>query len=418
MSTKSKVQSLLIRVLASTMVVFGGTASLLGSGGGGGDSVIAPFDLATGVIVADLNGDGRPDVALARTHIAAPPPHPGSVLVYLHSPSASDTFLGPVSYPVGSDPWRMTAADLNGDGLTDLAVASTTGNAISVLFQDVTQAGSFLAARTFDSDPAPYQVAAADMNGDGRLDMVAAVQANPPGGVSLLLQNPLLPSDFAAPVNLPIGPGSTTVATGDFNQDAKPDIVVATFNPLDASVDGVYIGLQDANVAGTFLVNKLAAGQSPSYVAVGDLNGDGLDDLVVINQVVNGQGSGITIMLQDPAQPGQFLSPVKYPMNYGARMAVVADVNADGRPDIAVAADVLNLVNESRSIVQIFLQDPNQAGHFIPAGAYPSGRAADFIAVGDINLDGTPDIVTSEGPSVLLQDPLQPGIFLPLRALY
>ena len=95
-----------------------------GGGGGGGSSAIPAFDLQTGVVATDLDGDGRVDVAVANTHVAGPPPHPGTARVYLHSDAGPRSFLLPARYDFGADPWGLVAADLNSDGVRDLVVES------------------------------------------------------------------------------------------------------------------------------------------------------------------------------------------------------------------------------------------------------------------------------------------------------
>ena len=111
-------------------------------GGGGDSSVIPPFDLYEGIAIADLNNDNLPDIAVTYRHIAAPPPHPGYVSVYLQNPSNPGTFHAPVSYPVGSDPWTLKIADLNADNLPDIIVVNTESYSVSVLYQQSGNPGS------------------------------------------------------------------------------------------------------------------------------------------------------------------------------------------------------------------------------------------------------------------------------------
>jgi len=85
---------------------------------------IPRFNSPFAIIIADLNGDGFPDIAAAVTYVAGPPPHPGFVSVFLQNPEAPGKFFAGVHYSAGTDPLALAADDLNGDGLPDLAVAN------------------------------------------------------------------------------------------------------------------------------------------------------------------------------------------------------------------------------------------------------------------------------------------------------
>ena len=159
-------------------------ATLLSAcGGGGGTGVVPAFRVQSGVVVADFNADGRDDVAVATTTIAGPPPHPGYVQVYLQT--AGGSFDVPVQYAIGPDPWGMSAGDADGDGRLDLVVATPStvaaqANAIgdsggvSILRQDRTQPGRFLASQWIATGGMAEDAAMADLNGDGRADLIVA----------------------------------------------------------------------------------------------------------------------------------------------------------------------------------------------------------------------------------------------------
>jgi hypothetical protein len=179
-----------------------------------------------------------------------------------------------------------------------------------------------------------------------------------------------------------------------------------------------YLSLQDPDVPGTFRpAVRLEAGQKPAHVATADLDADGRLDLVVVNDGIDARGSGITVLLADPAGPAPFRPAVFHAMNDIAQMSCIADLDGDGRPDLAVAAMVTGLVNDYESVVQVFLQDPARPGQFVRGGRYDSGDLAQFIAVADLDGDGHVDVVTGEGPQVLYGDPARPGTLQAVRPL-
>src|SRR5262249_22345730 len=142
------------------------------------------------VVVRDLNGDGKPDLAvLSENSIAATA---GYVSVLLGN--GDGTFQAAGTFSVGLLPLGVTTGDVNGDGKADLVTVNHNSNSVSVLLGNGD--GSFQAAQSFPAggvDTSPNAVAVGDFNGDGRLDLVTANYS-----VSVLLNQP----------------GTTTVVSG------------------------------------------------------------------------------------------------------------------------------------------------------------------------------------------------------------
>ena len=251
--------------------------------------------------MADLNGDTYPDVVVAADGAS-------SVLLFTQAVTGR-TFNAPVSLAVGGAPTSVAIADVNGDGLPDLVVATSAG-VVSVLLGNGD--GTFQAHVDYTVGPNPVSVKVADLDGDGRPDLIVANNgtslAPTTKGLSILLQNaaPAAAGTFGAAVTYDVGDaGSTCVAVGDLNGDGKPDIVVSNFG-LPGLPGSVSVLLQDPASPGTFKAPVLYTGlQGPTSVAIGDLNGDGLPDLVI------GDG-GLFVRLQTPGQPGLFGLPSQY----------------------------------------------------------------------------------------------------------
>lgn len=382
------------------------------SGGGGGN--IPPFDVPAGVVVADFDGDGRDDVALAFAHVAGPPPHPGYVRVFRQS--AAGAFDAPVDYAVGPDPYGLSAGDFDGDGLLDLVVASPGAAAqpnladigISILRQDPAARGRFLPAQwTTITGVAPTDAAIAELTDDGRADIAVADGKSANGRALVLAQNPARLGELLPPVSLLAGNGrgSDDLAVGDVNGDGLADVVLA-------AQDAVALFYQQTG--GTFApVLTLPAGLRVSGVALADLDGDARVDIVVANAgnapAGGTGGSSVTILLQ--TVPGNFVAN-SIPVADGARRVAIHDLNADGVPDIAVVSIVFQALDRP-SRVTVLLQSPTSRGQFSIGQALDGPSSGNFIAIGDLNGDKLNDIVINDGPSALFQSASSPGSFQP-----
>jgi hypothetical protein len=190
-----------------------GKAATFGSGG----------QQSYGIAVGDLNHDGIPDLVVANNG-ADRPPYGYNVSVLLGK--GDGTFEKPVHYHAGVRPWQLVLGDFNGDGNLDLAVASPDdAHSIRVLLGNGD--GTFGAARAYQSGLYPVSIVAADFNGDGKLDLAVADNSNPkPCHVSILLGKG--DGTFHSPIAFRVGEGPTGLITADFNHDGKPDLATLT----------------------------------------------------------------------------------------------------------------------------------------------------------------------------------------------
>jgi len=278
--------------------------------------------------------------------------------------------------------------------------------------------GTFGAAVHLQSAGAS-QVAIADLNGDGHPDLVSADY-----GVNIFLQDPANPGSFLAPTSLSSG-GASWVAVGDLNNDGLPDLVVT-----DATGVKVYFHSATGTSA-TFMNPVTVFTQTPNqafvaanFVAIADVDGDNLNDLVITDPGPYGPTPPtVNVLLQNPASVGTFLAPGSYslPNGHRAQSIVVADLNGDDLPDVIVGDD---------SGVNVLLQNAVSPGTFAAASYYPTPNGSFQVAVADVNDDGRPDIVSSNSattpltsgtyvtqPGVLLQSATTPGIFTALQNL-
>jgi hypothetical protein len=219
---------------------------------------LAPMKLATGLVTpsvaaADLTaaGGSGPQAIVAATFDASG--NNGAVYVFSPDPNNPGGFLSPVSFPAGPQPQSVKIADIDGDGLPDIVVANLgpgndgTGSAgVSVLLQDAANRGHFKPPVTYATPGQSIDVAVGDLNNDTKPDLVVVnlLPANT-GSVSVLLQDPAHPGVFLPATSYSALGQPLSVAIADLNHDGLPDIAIA-----DGPSAGVL--LQSASSPGSF----------------------------------------------------------------------------------------------------------------------------------------------------------------------
>jgi hypothetical protein len=354
------------------------------------------------VAVADVNGDGKPDLAVANYH-------DGTVSVLLNTTpqgATVPTFATGQTFAVGADPHSVAVGDFNGDDKPDLAVANTKDGTVSVLLNTTPQGATiptFAGQQTFAVGHGPQAVAVGDFNGDGKPDLVVANFND--NTVSVLLnttpQGASVPS-FATGKTFAAGAQPDSVAVGEVNGDGKPDLAVANY--LDGTVSVLLNTTPKGATSPSFATQQtFAAGTDPESVAVDDFNGDGKPDLAVADY-----GGTVSVLLNTTPKGATiptFATRQTFAAGSGASAVAVGDFNGDSKPDLAVA----NQLDDTLGVL------PNTApqGATIPtfAGqqAFAVGHLPLAVAVGDFNGDTNPDLaVANEGGntvSVLLNTP-------------
>jgi hypothetical protein len=273
------------------------------------------------------------------------------------------SFARPRHSPTGKSPDAIAAGDLNGDRRPDLVVVN--GPALSVLLNRGD--GSFVLRRDYPTTHA-QAVALGDLNGDGKLDVATA---NGDYSVSVLLGRG--DGTFAPRRDYPIGTTfSISVAIGDVNGDGMPDL--AAVNEL-ANTIAVLLNAGD----GTFPTrHDYATRDDPNAVAIGDLNGDRRADLVAVSD------EAISVLLN--RGDGGFGPRHDYATGHWSQSVAVADLNADGAPDLATDNS-----GDPGDTVSVFLNRGD--GTFHRRRDYAATDAVG-IAIGDLTGDGKPELVT------------------------
>jgi hypothetical protein len=333
------------------------------------------------VVVADLNSDGRPDLVVANRES-------NSVSVFLGN--GDGTFQQQRTFAVGNGPVALFAADVNGDGVNDIIVANRYSNSVSVLL------GS--GDGTFSPDPLsspglppgqflvgslPHAVYVADINGDGTPDLVAANASD--GTVSILLGDGQ--GAFAPQQTFAVGASPQDVAAVDLNGDGRsdlPDLVVVDASGfVDVRLNTTVVGSSTLSF-GT--MSTFAIGPEPDALVVADLNGDGMPDVAVANQ----QSEFVSVLLEQKTSGGKpiFQAQITFATGNGPNELAVADVNGDGNPDLVTA-------NAYDNTISVLLG--GAAGTFLPARRVYAGYSVRAETTADVNGDGIPDLVVVNG---------------------
>jgi hypothetical protein len=340
-----------------------------------------PGGIVSSVVVADVNGDGKLDMVV--TNYLSDHGFCCTSDVDVLLGNGDGTFQAAVPY-YDPSPVSVAIADVNGDGKPDL-IAANNGGSVGVLLGNGD--GTFQPVVTYSSGGGQCDsVAVADVNGDGKLDLLVANYGSP-GSLGVLVGNG--DGTFQPVVTYSSGgPGGYSVAVVDVNGDGKPDLVLANTNTV-----GVLLGNGDGTFQAAVTYNTGgSAGEFGTQVVPGDVNGDGKPDLLVAVPFSNGLGeAGVLLGNGD----GTFQPVVTYYSGGGGANAItVADVDGDGKLDLAVA-------NAYTNNVGVLLG--NGDGTFQPVVAYDSGNGDGLlnggspvsIAIGDTNGDGKPDLLVA-----------------------
>ena len=277
------------------------------------------------VKIADVNNDGIPDLLVAHLCATTNPANcglntPGSVGVLL---GHDGIFTLVKTYnPGGFQTASLAVADVNGDGQPDLVVANSGSNTVGILQGNGD--GTFKKAVTYPAGFSPISVAVADLNGDGKPDLVITNnQGNGNGSVGVLLGNG--DGTFASIVNYASGGfAPQSVAVADLNGDGKPDVLVSNSSSNNV---GVLLGKGDGTFQAPLIYSS--GGNLPLSVAIADVNGDGKPDLVVVN---NGNNS-IGVLLNNTGihnPTSTSLTSSLNPSTYGQKVTWTATVTSSG----------------------------------------------------------------------------------------
>jgi Bacterial Ig-like domain (group 3)/FG-GAP-like repeat len=386
----------------------GSLSVLLGNGDGtfqAGVDYASGGEYAMAIALTDINGDGKLDLLVANEIDSNGNFRDGSVASVLLG-NGDGTFQPAFSYGSGAvEGISIAFADVNGDGKPDLILANACANssncttgAVSVLLGNGD--GTLRGGVDYTSNAwASYSVAIADVNGDGKLDLLLANECASNascsnGAASVLLGN----GDGTFQPGITYNSGGQdafAIATADVNGDGKLDLLIVNECANNCSNGSVSVLL--GNGDGTFQpAVPYGSGGLYSYtLAVGDVNGDGKPDLIISNQCNDNNCSNGSVSVLLGNGDGTFQAAVPYSSGaIDAFSVATADVNGDGKLDLVVANQCLSNNSCTNGVIGVLLG--NGDGTFQPAVTYGSGGLHSYaVAIGDVSGDGHPDLVVS-----------------------
>jgi hypothetical protein len=312
-----------------------------------------------GLAVADVNGDGKPDMITASY---------SDNMITVMTNNGSGVFVTNATYPANGVAF-IVAADVNGDGKTDLIYSSVSNNILVVLTNN--GSGMFMSNATYNLPGTAYDFVAADVNGDNKVDLIAACYN---GSVVTVLTNK---GDGTFQVSGNINVGSQYprwIAVADLNRDGRPDLAVADYYTPHALAILTNSGGGNFIYASSIVISGWAFG-----VAAADVNGDGWPDLIG-----SGGGGGNLLAVCTNNGNGAFTSSVNYPVGASPTCVVATNLGASTSPDLICA-------NGATNTLSVLTNNGN--GTFTLDTNLVVGNGPSLALAVDLNGDGKPDLI-------------------------
>ena len=346
---------------------------LLGNGDGsfqGEPTYNTPVSSATVMLTADFNGDGKMDVLLA-----------GDAIDLLNG-SGAGIFQPPVALSLTTSKIAGGAtADFNRDGKPAAAFVDGSGNIdVALNVNGTLQAPFSFSAGEGGTGP----MVAADFNADGNIDLAVASSSFGSTSPELTIFQGSGTGTFTQSASYTLPATASGIATGDLNNDGKPDLVVSTGGFFaDGTNDGQVLLFLNNGSGGFASPVSYAFGVNPQNVTIADVNGDNHPDLIVSTSDDNVANWFIGVALGNG--DGTFQATQLVPTAFGIAAVAVRDFDGDAIADLAAA--------HCCGDTQTSFLHGNGDGTFQPETSFDGGPSPDFLVVTDLNGGGRPDLL-------------------------
>ena len=374
-------------------------------------SFAAKVDRITGsnpeaVAIGDLDGDSKADLAVSN--------YTSNTISVFRNTSTSGSitagsFAAKVDFVTGAGPTGIAIADLDGDGRPEMAVTNYLCDTISIFYNTSTigsiTAASFAAKADFAAGGGPTGIAIHDLDGDGRPDIAVTNYLSTTLSIFRNTSTPgsITTGSFAAKVDFATGYYPFGIALGDLDGDGKPDLAVVNFLSNLGSFEPSTVSVfRNTATSGSISVGSFAAkvdftaGISPVGVAIGDLDDDGKLDLAVTNSYSNTISVLRNTCTIGSVGSGSFAANVDFSSGSKPWAIGMGDLDGDGKIDLAAtnydgnSISVLRNVGATGSI---------NSGSFAAKADFVTASVPWSVAVGDLDADGKADLVAANTSS-------------------
>ena len=345
-------------------------------------------DASYGSAVGDVDGDGRPDAVVCDLNAS-------TVTIYRNTSAGVAISFDPgVVFYTGSGPISVAIGDLDRDGKLDIATADYYGGTVTVLRN--TGSGSYISFATGVAYPVGYSpncIAIGDLNNDGRADLVTA---NIGSNTVTVLRNSstsgsITSGSFSTTFNLTVGYSPSSVAINDLDGNGRADLVVANSSSNTVSVIR-NTSTSTAMSASTFAGRvDFYVGDNGVSVVTGDLDADGKPDIAVAKQYPNGISVLRNTSTTGSITASSFAGAVSFSISGDPAELALGDIDGEGKPDLIVTQPSINTVSVLKNVTST-----GSAGiYFDAATNFTAGGDVSGLAVCDMNADAKPDIISS-----------------------
>lgn len=317
---------------------------------------------------ADVNGDGRLDLICANFGDTTLGDGEGRSLTVLTNDGIGG-FISALSIGVGRGPISVEGADVNGDGKIDLISLNEKDNTLSVLTND--GSGGFTLSSLLNVGTDPDALVAADVNGDGKTDLICANFSD--NTLSVLTNNGT--GGFSLSTVISVGPGPLSLVASDVNGDGKQDLLCANYSGGANGTITVLVNLGN----GSFARSDYQVGNYPSSITAADVNADGKPDIIIANESLSGQ---LTVLTNDGS--GGFVISSTIGVGANPISVTAADIDHDGKVDLISA-------NYDDNTLTVLTN--GGGGNFKFAALLRVGTNPFSVRVADLNGDGVPDVI-------------------------